>query len=138
MIGIIVLVLAGAPAAAPATPAPAPLTASAEESFAGRDWIARKEDNICGLREPSQVSNPAQVDYAACLKATPEMKEMKRDDVDPNTPKGIQLKTAAVNRVRKACETVRAQNGHCSVWKKIRHKDGRAVASLTDLVKAQF
>ncbi len=40
--------------------------------------------------------------------------------------------------MRDACDKIRAQDGYCSVWKTIKHTDGRAVADITDLVKAQL
>jgi hypothetical protein len=48
------------------------------------------------------------------------------------------LRQEAVNKVRDACEKIRLQEGHCSVWKTISHSDGRAVSDITDLVKAQL
>ena len=86
----------------------------------------------------SQVSNPALVDFKACMDATPEMKKAKDDKIDLDTPEGIKLTTEAVNRVTAACETTRIANSYCSVWKAIRHKDGHAVADITELVKAQL
>jgi hypothetical protein len=105
---------------------------------ASKDWIAKTTDNICGLRDVNQISNPAIVDFKACLDATPEMKKAREDKVDLTTPEGIKLSNAAVNRVTTACETVRVANGYCSVWKTIRHKDGRTVTDISELVKAQY
>jgi hypothetical protein len=31
---------------------------------------------------------------------------------------------------------VRVANSHCSIWKEIKHKDGRAIPDVTDKVKA--
>jgi len=107
-------------------------------ALSGRDWIAKPADNICGLRDPNQLSSPALVDFRVCLDATPEVRRMREQNIDPASPKGIQLHSEAVNRVTAACEAVRMANGHCSVWKEIRHKDGRVVANITELVKAQF
>jgi hypothetical protein len=105
---------------------------------AAKDWIAKTTDNICGLKDTNQVSNPATVDFKACLDATPEMKKMKDEKIDASTPEGIKLTNAATNRVTQACETLRVANGYCSVWKTIKHKDGRTIADITELVKAQF
>jgi hypothetical protein len=92
-----------------------PLSAFAK---ANRDWIAKSTDNVCGLKEASQVSNPAVVDWQSLLEATPEVRKLRSEKIAEDSPEGIQ--------------------GHCSVWKAIRHKDGRAVTDLTDLVKAQL
>ena len=107
-------------------------------SEAGTGWIVDRADNICGLDDPKMLSKPAKVDYDALLKATPEMKKIKDDKIDPNSPQGIQLRQAAVTRVQTASEKVRAAGGHCSVWKSIRHTDGRAVPDVTEAVKAQL
>ena len=111
-----------------------PLSAFAK---ANRDWIAKSTDN-CGLKEASQVSNPAVVDWQSLLEATPEVRKLRSEKIAEDSPEGIQLLTEASNRVTQACESLRASQGHCSVWKAIRHKDGRAVTDLTDLVKAQL
>jgi hypothetical protein len=112
------------------SPAPSRLASS------GRDWIVKAADNICGLHDANQLSSPAVVDFSVLMAATPEMKKMRDQKIDPSTPDGIALKTAAVNRVTTACETVRVANGNCSVWKEIKHKDGRAIADVTEKVKA--
>jgi hypothetical protein len=101
-------------------------------------WIVDRADNICGLDDPKMLSKPAKVDYDALLKATAEMKKVKDDKIDPNSPQGIQLRQAAATRVQKAAEKVRATDGYCSVWKTVRHQDGRVVADITDAVKAQL
>lgn len=119
---------------------PESMTALALRSLAAfaKDWIGKTADNICGLRDVGQVSNPALIDWQACLDATPEMKKAKADKVDLDTPEGIKLSTAATNRVTNACEATRTANGYCSVWKTIKHKDGRTIPDITDLVKAQY
>ncbi len=105
---------------------------------AGTGWIVDRADNICGLDDPKMLSKPAKVDYDALLRATAEMKKIKDDKIDPNSPQGIQLRQAAATRVQTAAEKVRVANGHCSVWKTIRHQDGRAIPDITDAVKAQL
>lgn len=105
---------------------------------ASKDWVAKSGDSICGLKEPTQVSNPVVIDWQACLDATPEMKKIKSEKIDVSTPEGIKLVNEATNRVTQACETLRTANGYCSVWKAIKHKDGRAITDISDLVKAQF
>ncbi len=104
----------------------------------GHSWLLRTADNICGLRDPNQLTSPAVVDFEACLDATPEMKRVRDQGIDPKSAEGIQLRNAAVTRVTSACEKVRSASGHCSVWKEIRHKDGRAIADISDQVKAQL
>ena len=101
-------------------------------------WIVDRADNICGLDDAKMLSKPAKVDYDALLRATPEMKKIKDDKIDPNSPQGIQLRQAAATRVQTAAEKVRGTEGYCSVWKAIRHSDGRAVADITEAVKAQL
>ena len=101
------------------------------------DWIAEESDNICGISSPKKISNPAKVDYHDIWEATPEIKEMKRKGIDPNSPKGKALRNQAKTRITKACEEVRAKK-YCGVWRTIEHKDGRKVPDLTDEVKARF
>ena len=114
------------------------LERACDAAVVARDWIAKTTDSICGLKDVNQVSNPALIDFQACLDATPQMKKLKDNKIDPNSPEGIKLTTEAANKVTAACETLRVANGYCSVWKTIRHKDGRTVADITDLVKATF
>jgi hypothetical protein len=113
-----------------------PSTSTGHEVSTG--WIVDRADNICGLDDPKMLSKPAKVDYDGLLKATAEMKKIKDDKIDPNSPQGIQLRQAAATRVQKAADKVRAADGYCSVWKTIRHQDGRAVPDITDAVKAQL
>jgi hypothetical protein len=101
-------------------------------------WIVDRADNICGLDDARMLSKPAKVDYDALLSATPEMKKLKDDKVDPNSSEGIQLRQKAVDRIRTAAEKVRQAEGHCSVWKDVRHSDGRVITDITSLVKAQL
>jgi len=93
-------------------------------------WIVDRADNICGLDDAKMLSKPAKVDYDALLKATPQYKKIKDNKIDPNSPEGI--------KVRDASDKIRQQEGYCSVWKTIKHSDGRAVPDITDLVKAQL
>ena len=113
----------------------APQAALAPEACA-KDWIVKAENNICGLSDASQLSNPVVVDFQALLDATPEYKKMKDQKISATSPEGIKLNNEAVNRIATQCETVRASNGYCSVWKEIKHRDGRAITDVTDKVKA--
>jgi len=121
---------ARAPFAAPVTP-----TVSGELT---QTWICDRSDNICGLDDPRMLSKPCKVDYDALLKATPEMKKIANDKIDPNSSEGINLRQKAVDRIRDKAEAIRSANGYCSVWKAISHKDGRSIPDITDLVKAQL
>jgi hypothetical protein len=100
----------------------------------GSGWIVDRADNICGLDDGEMLSNPARVDYDRLLSATPEMKRIRDEGIAPDSSKGIQLRQAAVDRVRRASDAVRAGQGHCSVWKRVRHRDGRSVPDITDAV----
>jgi hypothetical protein len=105
---------------------------------ASSKWIVDRADNICGLDDAKMLSKPAKVEYDTLLKATSEMKKVRDDKIDANSPEGIRLRQAAVDRVRTACDKVRVAEGYCSVWKQIRHQDGRTIPDITDLVKAQL
>ncbi len=101
-----------------------------------RDWLVKAENNICGLSDAGQLSTPVVVDFAALLDATPEYKKMKDQRISATSPEGIKLNHEAVNRIAVQCEAIRASNGYCSVWKEIKHRDGRSVTDVTDKVKA--
>ncbi len=101
-------------------------------------WRARATDNVCGLSDLRMLSNPATVRFDQLLKATPEMKKLDRDSIDPLSPEGVQLRDDARKRVTKACESVRVQNAHCSVWRTIRHSDGTKPTDITKLVRAKL
>jgi hypothetical protein len=121
-----------------AVPTPRVGAAAYADGFLGRDWIVRASDNVCGLRDANQLTRPALIDFEACLAATPEMKKIESQGIDPKSAEGIQLRSAAVTRLTQAAEATRSERGHCSVWKEIRHKDGRAVDDLTSQVIAQY
>ena len=114
---------------------PAPVATTSTE-LGGHDWIVKAENNICGLSDATQLSNPVVVDFTALLDATPEYKKMKDQKISSTSPEGIKLNNEAVTRVATQCEAVRAANGYCSVWKEIKHRDGRAISDVTDKVKA--
>lgn len=101
-------------------------------------WECKSSDNICGLRDKRQLSNPAQVDWSSLLDDTPEMQEMTKKGIDPNSPEGIRLKNKAESRLRAACEAEMDAGGHCSVWKAISHKDGRDIPDITEAVRARL
>ena len=124
---------------APVQPPAVPADMQTEAAVAvGRDWLLRTADNICGLRDANQLTNPGVIEFQTCLAATPEMKRIASQGIDPTSAEGIQLRNAAVTRVTNAAEAVRASDGYCSVWKEIRHKDGRAIDDLSNRVIAQY
>lgn len=97
----------------------------------GPEWIASRSDNICGLDDPALLSAPALVAYDTLLALTPEIRRIKEEQIDERSALGIQLRQRAADRVRDACEAVRVKQGYCSVWRKIRHRDGRHVPDVT-------
>jgi hypothetical protein len=139
LLSLLIVILAGIPASAE------PLLRDAESeavlAVGGRDdgrgtpYHVSKADNICGLDEPRQLTNPALVNYSVLLSATPEIKKIAKDKIDPTSSEGITLTAKARSRVLSACESVRQSGGYCSVWKTIRRKDKTAVPDVTDAVK---
>ncbi|MEZ6015276.1 MAG: hypothetical protein R3F49_09195 [Planctomycetota bacterium] len=133
-----------APASTPAVVAGAQVacaqseTASLPDDGRGTPFVVQKADNICGLDEPRQITTPAKVDYDALLEETAEVRELKKNGIDPTSSKGITLMTKARSRVLKACESVRTEAGYDSVWKAITRRDSRAIPDVTDSVKAKL
>lgn len=111
---------------------------AAPDDGRGTPYKVDKDDAICGLSEPRQLTNPAKVDYQALLDETGEIKELKRNKIDPSSAKGIELTTKARTRVRDACEVVRTNKSHCSIWKKIARRDRVAISDVTDAVKVEI
>lgn len=101
-------------------------------------WIVDPTDNVCGLSDPRMLSRPARVDHPLLLAATPEMKRIANEGIDPNSPLGVMLRQQAVDRVLRAADHVRQRDGYCSVWKRIRHRDGRAIPDVTDPVRQRL
>lgn len=108
-------------------------TATVDDVVTG--WQIRETDHICGLKNANQLSNPALIDFTAVRDATEEMKTLKREGIDPSSPRGQQLVNRATRRVTDASKKVLAETGHCSIWKAITHADGRAVADVTAAVR---
>ncbi|MFT5151968.1 MAG: hypothetical protein ACI841_001955 [Planctomycetota bacterium] len=102
------------------------------------DYVVDKTDSVCGLDSAKQLTNPAVVDYDKLLDATPEIREMKAEQISETSAKGIQLRTAAEARVRKACDAIMTDKSHCSVWKKIKRKDGKKIPDITKAVKKKI
>lgn len=131
------LAQAGVPADSPAGAVAQSLVAAFDDGR-GTPYVVSKSDNICGLDQPRQLTNPAKVNYDALLSATPEVQKIEKDKIDPKSSEGITLMTKARARVLKACESVRASAGYCSVWKDIKRRNKKAVADITDAVKRQL
>lgn len=104
----------------------------------GTDYVVVRTDSICGLDDPRQLTRPARVDHAKLIALTPQMKLMKRERINPNSARGIHLRTEAAKLVSKACDKVRKEKRFCSVWKKIRRRDGKKIADITALVKREL
>ncbi|MGD2016658.1 MAG: hypothetical protein PVJ89_00965 [Planctomycetota bacterium] len=139
LLALLLLALVGSPAGAETLP---PLddqgalaAAGGRDDGRGTPYVVNKVDNICGLDEPRQLTNPALVDYSALMAETPELKKIKKDKIDPTSSEGITLTAKARSRVLSACESVRQSGGYCSVWKTIRRRDKKAVTDVTDAVK---
>ncbi|MFT7667443.1 MAG: hypothetical protein ACI8X5_000122 [Planctomycetota bacterium] len=131
---LVVTIMAGS---ALASPTSAPDTQSegiSDVTAAFGDWRIKSADNICGVSSSTQITNPAKVDYAKLMAATSEMKEIRREEIDKKSARGQALMTKAVARVLKASKRAMGDKGHCSVWKKISHKDGNKVTDLTRAV----
>ena len=120
-------------------PANAGLQASEQgeilETYVGH-WIADSADNLCGTQRLDKLSNPALVRFDELFEATPEVREMHRKGIARDSAQGQVLGHKAKTRVIKACERLRKAGHHCSVWRAIRHEDGRCVPDLTRSVKA--
>jgi hypothetical protein len=105
-------------------------------SSGGSDYIVKRRDNICGLRDASKLSHPARVDHPRLVAATPEWKRIEKEGIDPDSARGSVLRTQAYSRVLEACLKVRDDGAYCSIWKAIRRRDGAPVADVTEQVLA--
>lgn len=99
------------------------------------DWVVKQSDNICGLTNARQLSNPGVVDFSSLYDSTPEARKIKDEGIDPNSPEGSQLRVAAIDRIRKACEQVMNDRGLCSVWKSIKSRTGQTPTDITEKVR---
>jgi len=125
---------AGVAAAAPQSEVEAPAVLGQPVS----DWVVKSEDNVCGVSQARQITNPAKVDYEKLMSATAEMKELKREGIKRDSARGQTLVTKARDKVRQASKAVMNEKGHCSVWKKITHKKGTAVTDITSAIKQKL
>ncbi|MDB2576191.1 hypothetical protein N9Z54_03185 [Planctomycetota bacterium] len=110
----------------------------AEAAGAAASYEARSSNSISGLTDVSQLSNPMAVRYDEVMEATEERVRMRKEKIDPTSPLGEILESAAHRRVSAACRAVMRRDGHCSAWKKIKRKDGRAVPDTTTDVIAKL
>jgi hypothetical protein len=94
-------------------------------------WNAISKDNICGLTNPRQLTQPGRIDYRAALEATAEMKDLKQRGISLDSAEGQILRERAADRVRRVGSKLMRKRGHCSLWKEISHRDGRNVPDLT-------
>lgn len=117
---------------------PAPAALSTSEAAPVHGWVAKESDNICGITALKKVTNPAKVDYDQLYESTPQIKEMKRRDIDPDSAEGKALRKGARTLITKSSELVRKAKGHCGVWKIIAHKDGRKITDVTQAVLERF
>lgn len=102
------------------------------------DWVVKQADNICGLTNARQLSNPGVVDFSSLYDSTPEARKIKNEGIDPSSPEGSQLRAAAFERIRKACEQVMNDRGLCSVWKSIKSRSGQSPTDITEKVRDLF
>ncbi len=112
--------------------------AASEPGEVFNGWIADEADNVCGVRVARQVTNPVSVRYEELLEATPEMLRMKREGISRDSAQGQVLYAGAVDRVRKAATRIMGSGAYCSIWKQIRHRDGRSVHDVTSDVKSEL
>jgi len=105
---------------------------------AAASYEAKASHSISGLTNVSQLSNPMVVRYEEVMEATEERVRMRKEKIDPTSPLGEILESAAHRRVSAASRAVMRREGHCSAWKRIKRKDGRSVPDLTADVIAQL
>ena len=101
-------------------------------------WVADKDDNICGISDLRKISNPGVVDYDELWDATPEIKKLKKEGIDPDSAEGKALRNKAKTRITKACQKIQGEKGLCGVWKKISHTGSKQATDITSSVKKLF
>ena len=111
---------------------------AARRDLSAAAYKARAADSICGLDSLGQLSDPMSVRYEDVMDATPERVRMRKEKIDPASPQGEILESAARGRVLAACGQVMRRNGHCSAWKKISRARGGAVTDRTAEVVASL
>jgi len=88
---------------------------------ANSGWIASPADNICGVKEPRMVTQPGVVNWKQLMDNTPEMKQIKKDGIKKDSPKGAQLISEAESRCKRACVKQMRVASVDSMWKNITH-----------------
>ena len=134
-LGCLAISASGPGVVAAATDGALPVT---EDATLAPDWIVKQSDNICGLKNARQLSNPGKVDFPSLYDSTEEAKQIKRDGIDPTSPEGSRLRAAAYERIRKACQKVMTDQSLCSVWKSIRSRSGKTATDITETVRAEL
>lgn len=138
VLGLLAMGASAAPAGnGSQSPVKAPASAPGEAE-APTGWIVDESDNVCGVRPARQITNPALVRYEDLLDATPEIQRMKREGIRRDSAQGQVLYAGAVDRIAKASRRVMAARSHCSVWKQIQARDGRAIPDISEEVKAEL
>ena len=85
------------------------------------EWVADEEDIICGLTDLRMIQNPGVVDWTALMDATSEMKKIKKEGIEKDSPRGIVLITRAESKCRTACFKQMRKTKVDSIWKAISH-----------------
>lgn len=67
------------------------------------------------------VKQPGVVNWSKLMEVTPEMKKIKKDKINKDSPLGIRLISEAEARCQKACRTQMRVAGVDSMWKAISH-----------------
>jgi len=102
----------------------------------GTPYIVKRADNICGISIPRHIAHPAKLNYDRVFQATPQARKMKRDRIDPESARGIILHNQGAALVRTKCVEIQQQKRYCSIWKRIRRRDGKPLPDITKLVLA--
>ena len=102
------------------------------------EYVADAVDSICGLDDPRKLSHPAVVDHSSLMDVTPFIRRLRRERIDPKSAEGIVLTTKAQGLVRQKCGEVMREAGHCSIWRRIRRRDGRPIPDVTALVRKRI
>lgn len=101
-------------------------------------FIADPIDCVVGVDVPRRLTNPARIDHPAVLEKTPQMREMRRRRIAPESAEGIILRAEGEGLVREACMAVMHKLGHDSIWKRISRRDGAPVPDVTREVTARI
>jgi|TARA_Y100000034_G_scaffold133311_1_gene198435 hypothetical protein len=97
-------------------------------------WVAQPEDNICGIKNVQNVSNPAVIDWSSAMNITKEIKTLKKHKIDRKSARGRLLIADATDKVARASNFIMNKIEVDSVWKKITHPTKKAL-NITQRVK---